>query len=120
MPMGTPSWRKSFRSRWKSKLDPHMDAVNTLELMDWKRKVAELYAGVRGAATPASAWELWTRTRGELFAEHPQSPRRGARPTYFPYAPAGRALATVEPAAEQRFELPTSGDQAMAFNRFAR
>ncbi len=97
-----------------------MNTVNTLELMDWKRKVAELYAAVRGAETPASAWELWTRTRGGMFAEHPQSPRRGARPGYYPYDPAGRALATVEPADEQRFELPTSGSKPMAFTRFAK
>jgi uncharacterized protein (DUF1684 family) len=74
---------------------------------------------VRRAATPASAWERWTSGRAELFAAHPQSPRRGTRPGYFDYDPAGRALARVDPAEEQRFELPTSGDEAMTFTRFA-
>ena len=96
-----------------------MDPVNTLELMDWRRNVAELYAILRGAETPASAWEVWRRKRAELFASHPQSPRRGARPDYYPYDPAGRALARVEAAKEQRFELPTSGKEAMSFTRFA-
>jgi uncharacterized protein len=96
-----------------------MDAVNAIELLDWKRHVAEMYAGVRKAATPVSAWEGWRRRRAELFAIHPQSPRRGAEPRYFPYDPAGRALAHVEPAGAERFELPTSGDAAMAFTRFA-
>jgi uncharacterized protein (DUF1684 family) len=96
-----------------------MDAVNAIELLDWKRQVAETYAVTRKAATPISAWEAWRRKRAELFATHPQSPRRGAEPSYFPYDPAGRALAHVEPAEEERFELPTSGDEAMAFTRFA-
>jgi uncharacterized protein (DUF1684 family) len=96
-----------------------MDAVNMLELLDWKRRVAEIYAGVRKAVTPAPAWERWRRERAELFADHPQSPRRGFEPTYFPYDPAGRAHAHVEPAEEQRFELPTSGDESMAFTRLA-
>jgi uncharacterized protein (DUF1684 family) len=96
-----------------------MDAVNTLELLDWKRQVAAMYAEVRGATTPTPAWERWRRRRAELFALHPQSPRRGAEPRYYPYDAAGRALARVEPAPEERFELPTSGDEAMAFNRFA-
>jgi uncharacterized protein (DUF1684 family) len=96
-----------------------MDAVNTLELLDWRRHVAEMYATVRGAADPTPAWERWRRERRELFAEHPQSPRRGAQPEYFPYDPAGRCGATIEPATEERFELPTSGEESMTFTRFA-
>ena len=96
-----------------------MDAVNAIELLDWKRQVAELYATVRKATTPPSAWETWRRKRADLFATHPQSPRRGAQPEYFPYDPAGRALAHVEPAAEERFELPSSGEGTMAFTRVA-
>ncbi len=96
-----------------------MDAVNAIELLDWKRQVAELYATARKAAAPTSGWEAWRRKRGELFATHPQSPRRGAEPQYFPYDPAGRALAHVEPAAEERFELPSSDEGTMEFTRFA-
>jgi uncharacterized protein (DUF1684 family) len=96
-----------------------MDAVNTLELLDWKRRVGEIYADVRKAVTPGPAWERWRRERAELFADHPQSPRRGVEPTYFPYDPAGRAHAHVEPAEQERFELPTSGEESMAFTRFA-
>ncbi len=62
---------------------------------------------------------MWTRRRAELFADHPQSPRRGTRPAYYDYDPAGRALARVGEAEEQRFELPTSQEGAMTFTRFA-
>jgi hypothetical protein len=102
----------------ESKLDRRMDTVNTLELLDWKRRVATLYSEVRGASTPAGAWERWREERADLFARHPQSPKPGARPAYYPYDPGGRVLAVVEPADEQRFELPTSHDESMAFTRF--
>src|SRR4051812_36103346 len=115
MPSRTPSWREPPTTN--RKLERYMDAVNTLELLDWKRRVAEMYAAVRKAVTPAPAWERWRRDRAELFADHPQSPRRGVEPKYFPYDPAGRAYAHVEPTEEQRFELPTSGDESMAFTR---
>lgn len=38
----------------------------------------------------------------------------------YDYQPEYRILADVVPAEQRRFELPTSGDQVMAFSRFAR
>ena len=48
----------------------------TLELADWRRRIADLYAEVRAlAATDVeAALELWRATRERLFREHPQSP----------------------------------------------
>lgn len=50
--------------------------VEALELVDYRRRVAALYARARAAAVedPEGAWSSWRRTRDELFATHPQSP----------------------------------------------
>jgi uncharacterized protein (DUF1684 family) len=94
------------------------------ELLDWKRRIAELYAGVRVAPDPRSGWELWRRMRADLFAGHPQSPVPAAEregyggPHVFEYDPAWRLLAEVSPAEPARFELPSSDGATMAFTRF--
>ena len=44
-----------------------------LELADYRRQVAALYAEVR-ARDPRAGWEHWRASRSELFARHPQSP----------------------------------------------
>jgi uncharacterized protein (DUF1684 family) len=54
-----------------------------LSLLDWRRRVAELYGEVRAAyrTDPAAARGVWARGRDRLLAAHPQSPlheeRRG-------------------------------------------
>ncbi|SDR68401.1 hypothetical protein SAMN04488543_0024 [Friedmanniella luteola] len=45
-----------------------------LELADWRRRVAELYAEVRHADDPAAGHRRWRAGRDALFREHPQSP----------------------------------------------
>jgi uncharacterized protein (DUF1684 family) len=95
-----------------------------LELLDWKRRVFALYAEVRATADPEPAWELWRRTRDELFRSHPQSPLPTERRevfdglAYFDYDPAARVLADVEETEPRRYEIGTSGDGAYAFERF--
>jgi uncharacterized protein (DUF1684 family) len=96
-----------------------------LDLLDWKRRIAELYAAVRAAPDPAAGWERWCAVRRELFATHPQSPIPSAEragydgPHVYAYDPAWRLLADVEPAERERFELPSSDGETMAFTRFA-
>lgn len=46
----------------------------SLAVLDWRRRVAALYAEVRATADPEAAHVLWCRTRDELFAQHPASP----------------------------------------------
>jgi hypothetical protein len=46
---------------------------DALQLLDYKRRVFELYACVRGADDPGTAWKDRRATRDELFANHPQS-----------------------------------------------
>jgi uncharacterized protein len=97
-----------------------------LELLDWKRRVFELYAAVRTDPAPEHAWRRWRDTRDELFRGHPQTPLPPERRAgfdalpYFDYDPALRVLGTVEPAEPARVEIATSGEQPYAFARFGR
>jgi uncharacterized protein (DUF1684 family) len=105
-----------------------------LELADWRRRVARIYADVRFLYPddPIAAWQLWRAERELLFREHPRSPilpadRASFRGRYWGYdsrlafelevqpdepptddASAGGGLALA---------LPTSGGGSMAFRR---
>ena len=94
-----------------------------LELLDWKRRVFELYAYVR--ETPGEdAWRAWRDERDHLFATHPQTPL--AEPDgftgldYFDYDPAACVLGEVAPAPEQELRLPVSRDEEIVGVRTAR
>jgi uncharacterized protein (DUF1684 family) len=94
-------------------------------LLDWKRRVLDIYAHVRASDEPTEAWERWRQERADLFAHHSQSPLptqaradwRGL--DFFDYDPAARVLAEVRPAAPQSLDVPTSGDETMGLVRFA-
>jgi hypothetical protein len=96
-----------------------------LDLLDWKRRIFELYAEVRAASDPEAVWARWRATRDELFCSHPQSPlpeqsRAGfGGLDYFPYDPELRVLADVEPAASEPREIAGSGSSTVTFTRFA-
>ena len=98
-----------------------------LQLLDWKRRIFELYGEVRAATEPARAWERWKTARDELFAGHPQSPisaeNRHVFPgvPYFPYDPAARVVARVEPSTPEHYDIRTSGEAggSYGFTRFA-
>jgi len=88
-----------------------------LELTDWRRRVAELYAAVRAEADPEQGHALWREGRDDLFQSHPQSPlpqddplRESGLP-YWPYDPGLRwelpLLAAIEPV---RLRIPTGAD----------
>lgn len=102
-----------------------MGPIEALELMDWRRRIADLYAEVRTTADPAAGWRLWRRERDRLFREHPQSPlpedsRATSSPVgYFDYDPAARVMAELTEVATERFEITTSGTTAMVFDRIA-
>jgi uncharacterized protein len=96
-----------------------------LELLDWRRTIAELYARIRARPDPEVAWGEWRTTRDRLFAEHPQSPIPArdratfAGLSYAPYDPSFRVLATLEPAPSERLDIGTSTGGSTAFTRFA-
>lgn len=96
-----------------------------LTLLDWKRRVFELYASVRADGDPERAWRRWCAAREELFGGHVQSPlAEAARRTFvgldvYPYDPRFRALAEIEPCEPSRLEIGDSVGETIAFVRFA-
>ena len=75
-----------------------------LSIVDWRVRVAALYAEVRADSDPERGHATWRGGRDALFRTHPQSPlppRDPLRETglpYWPYDPAWRIDATVLPA----------------------
>ena len=96
-----------------------------LDLLDWKRRVFELYARVRATGPPAG-WKLWRETRDDLFRSHPQTPlaeatrRSFERLDLFPYDPRARTLAKVEAATKEELRIPSSRDEVMVCSRVGR
>jgi len=84
-----------------------------LELWDWRRRVAAVYAEVRALA-PFEGWERWRAGRDALFRDHPQSPvppnRRESYPgiPVFDYDPAFRVVVEVTPITARTIALPHS------------
>jgi uncharacterized protein len=94
------------------------DPAETLQLADWRRRVADLYAEVRRLAPTdyEGALELWRSTRERLFREHPQSPVPAAKrydftARHYPLDPAMRFEVTVEGDSPAE---PRSADSAFA------
>ncbi len=109
--------------------------MDDLYLAGWRRQVAEIYARWRlesVADAPAATARL-REARDSLFRVHPQSPlppetrARFGGLSYFPYDPAYRLTAVLEPAVEPAssmppagppaIALPTSGDEPFLFER---
>jgi uncharacterized protein (DUF1684 family) len=102
-----------------------MTAVETLALLDWKRRVFSLYAAIR-SMEPESGWQLWRDTRDELFRTHPQSPLPEDRRAsfegieYWPYDASARVLAELEDVEAPPQAVATSGTEEILFRPFAR
>ncbi len=86
-----------------------------LELADWRRRVAALYAAVRAEADPATGHATWRAGRDALFREHPQSslpagsPLRETGLPCWPYDPAFRFEVPLVPVDDgaRELELPS-------------
>ncbi len=115
------------------------DPGTELQLADWRRQVAALYADVRALAVGdhEAAWGQWVDVRERLYRTHPRSPVPAAdRPTFrarhWPYDPTlrfeVRLDAELAPAASADsgglvglaplpLSLPNSGAEMLAFHR---
>jgi uncharacterized protein len=99
--------------------------VDEVDLLDYRRRVADLYAEVRGQGAGKGAWTRWRRGRDELLATHPASPfdagarAAGAAVAYFPYDPRLH-LGEVEitPAEPITFEIGHSAHGTTSARRF--
>lgn len=91
----------------------------SLDVLDWRRRTAALYAQVRDDADPAAGHARWAAARQELFRTHPASPVRDPRYDLpvAPYDPAWRAEVALAPAPAQRLEVPTGTDGLVPFER---
>jgi uncharacterized protein (DUF1684 family) len=101
-----------------------LTAADVLTLLDWKRTVFELYAGIRGSTDPQAAWRRWREVREELFRTHPQSPVPESRREefracrYYDYEPAARVVADVSALPPEPREIVTSMGVSYSFTRF--
>ena len=100
-------------------------AGDALSLLEWKRRVFDLYARVRAERDSEAAHDLWVNTRHELFTTHEQSPipagdRARYLGRYFPYDPAFRTVAEVTATEPRSYEIATSGTETMRFTRIGR
>jgi hypothetical protein len=93
-------------------------SLDQLALLDWKRRILALYAEVRAADDPEASWRRWCSVRAELYRTHPQSPRVGGEPAYFPYAPELRFDAQVEAVEPAELEIAGSAGSVTRFRRF--
>jgi uncharacterized protein len=97
--------------------------VAELTLLDWRRRISELYAEVR-AGEPEPGWRRWRQERDRMFATHPQSPLgedRRARfegLAYHAYDPAARVHAEVRTTERRTLEIDTSTGERIRFTRF--
>jgi len=99
----------------------------SLTLLDWRRRVARLYAEVRSEPDPAAAHDHWRKTRDDLLRTHPDSPvPRQSRADYpgapvAAYDPRLRFDVTVDtdvPA--KHIEVATGSDGVVPFDRIGR
>lgn len=102
-----------------------MSAVDPtyVDLADWRRRIAELYAAVRAESEPATAHARWRQVRDDLFRTHPQSPLpsgdalRSSGLPYWPYEPTLRFELPLLPAEPDHLALDTGADGTTTLNR---
>jgi uncharacterized protein (DUF1684 family) len=95
------------------------DAQGFLDLVDWRRRVGDLYR-----TSGPNALSLFREVRDELFRTHPQSPIEPEEREsfhglkYFPHDPAYRVTARFEPGDGSELVIDTGGsDGAVRYRR---
>jgi uncharacterized protein len=98
--------------------------VSATSLLDWRRRVAAIYAEVRATREPRAAHQAWQDARNVLLASHPESPVPAAGRAAFrgvpvaPYDPALRFHVEVDTEIEPvRIEVSTGTDGIVPFER---
>ena len=106
-----------------------------LDLADWRRRVTDIFTTWRhdSEADPEGATNRFRAAKDELFRAHPQTPlkpeerARFGGLSYFPYDPAYRMTAVVEPAAPPErpefalaMQLPASVTPEFSFRLIGR
>src|SRR5215210_4086186 len=97
-----------------------------LDLLDYRRRVNELYAAVRSQLhiDPRAAHDTWRSARDQIFRSHPQSALPGSERAAFgglpyrEYDPAFAFTAAVRPLERERYDVDTSTGGVIQFVRF--
>ncbi|TAV74781.1 DUF1684 domain-containing protein [Rhizobium leguminosarum] len=98
----------------------------TLQLWDWRKKIANLYYEIRSSSDAPTAWRLWRDTRSTMFRDHPQSPieatdREGFEgPATFPYDSSLRLIVRLDPVPPEQMTVATGADGDLSMHSFAR
>jgi len=99
----------------------------SLALLDWRRRVARLYAEVRGERNIAAAHDHWRRTRDELLRTHPVSPIPEPQRAGYPGAPVAAydsglrfEVAVDTDVPPKRMDVATGTDGMVRFDRLGR
>ena len=98
--------------------------MDAMSLLDWRRRVARLYAEIRAMSDARAAHDHWRATRDDLLANHPQSPVPGAARANFggvavaAYDPAFRFEAVLDTEVEpDHLDVMTGTDGVVPFDR---
>jgi uncharacterized protein (DUF1684 family) len=103
-----------------------MTAEEYVTLLDWRRRVADMYSAVR-AKLPADApvaHAFWRSAREELFRTHPQSPLLPSERStfrglpYYDYDPRFAKRGKIRSLPEERYDVGTSDGGVIPFVRF--
>lgn len=97
------------------------------DVLDWRRRTAEIYRAVRTAQSPQAGHTAWVAARAALLRRHPASPvppavrEEWAGPVVAPYDPALRFVVPVDGEVEPaRREVPTGTDGVVGMDRVGR
>lgn len=103
-----------------------MESRELMDLVDWRRRVFDLYRRVRETNDAGAArCSHWRDTRDELFRSHSQSPLPENRRAdfqgvqYFDYDASFRVLGRLRDFPPKRYNIETSGEGTFSFTRFA-
>jgi uncharacterized protein (DUF1684 family) len=103
---------------------PVQTTEDALSLLDWRRRVAALYAAVRAEGDAAAAHAMWRAGRDELLRSHPQSPVPEPRRASFagadvaPYDETYRYVCRVDTDVEPlAWSVLTGSDGTVVFDR---
>jgi len=100
-----------------------LSCSNALEIADYRRRVAHLYAAVRLRGADESSWRRWCETRRRLLLSHSQSPLpAGARtaagaPEYYDYDPSWQVVGNVVRCDGRESAFPLEGEEGAAFTK---
>jgi len=101
--------------------------LTSMNVLDWRRRVASIYADVRADPDVERAHQTWVNARLALLSNHPASPVPAAERGAFmggrvaPYDPAFRFVMPLDTdTAPERREVQTGTDGVAAFERIGK